>query len=246
MVPVGPDLEPFQQMTPACECSVMDARPRARLDLYWIPLGAGASVVRVSGRTYEALAALVQRRPRRDLYHSALIASIGESSTVIEMTPVPAGGEPRDRGVVGEGPVGISLAGRFRIFRYEIRRWCNGVIPDLAYAVSSPVHITDAPALVAQVLDLVPSVPTPVWGRDELDAGEMWNSNSVVSWLLTEVGLAEGAGDPPGGGRAPGWLAGVDVSGRGRPAEKGPLVPIGSDCRPCSHRHLSRQGGGVP
>ena len=191
----------------------MNASPRARLDLYWIPLGAGASVVRVSGRTYEALAALVQRRPRRDLYHSALIASIGESATVIEMTPVPAGGEPQDRGVVGEGPVGLRLAGRFRIFRYEIRRWCSGVIPDLAYAVSSPVCITDDAAVVAQVLDLVPSVPTPVWGRDELGAGEMWNSNSVVSWLLAEAGLAEEARDPPGGGRAPGWLAGVDVSG---------------------------------
>ena len=30
-----------------------------------------------------------------------------------------------------------------------------------------------------RLLDLVATVPTPVWGRDELDAGEMWNSNSV-------------------------------------------------------------------
>jgi hypothetical protein len=33
-------------------------------------------------------------------------------------------------------------------------------------------------------LELVPEVPTLVWGRDELRAGEMWSSNSVVSWLL--------------------------------------------------------------
>ena len=31
--------------------------------------------------------------------------------------------------------------------------------------------------------------PTPVWGRDELDTGDMWNSNSLVAWLLTRVGL---------------------------------------------------------
>jgi hypothetical protein len=25
-----------------------------------------------------------------------------------------------------------------------------------------------------RLLELVPQVPTPVWGRDELSAGEMW------------------------------------------------------------------------
>ena len=65
------------------------AGPAARLDLYWIPLGAGARVVCISGKTYETLVALVQRRPRRDLYHSALIASVGADNTVIEMAPIP-------------------------------------------------------------------------------------------------------------------------------------------------------------
>ena len=50
-----------------------EARPPG-LDLYWIPLGAGARVVRVSGTVYEAVSALLQRRPRRALYHSALVA----------------------------------------------------------------------------------------------------------------------------------------------------------------------------
>ena len=36
------------------------------------------------------------------------------------------------RGVVAEGAVGSSWAGRFRIFRYEIRLWPNGHIPDVA------------------------------------------------------------------------------------------------------------------
>jgi hypothetical protein len=42
------------------------------IDLYWIPLGAGAHVVRVSGKVYEALTALIGRRPRCALYHTAL------------------------------------------------------------------------------------------------------------------------------------------------------------------------------
>jgi hypothetical protein len=29
----------------------------------------------------------------------------------------------------------------------------------------------------------------PVWGRDELGAGEMWNSNSLISWLIARSGL---------------------------------------------------------
>jgi hypothetical protein len=64
------------------------------------------------------------------------------------------------------------------------------------------------------VLDLVPSVPTPVWGRDELDTGDMWNSNSVVSWLLTSAGIDPDTIAPPPGGRAPGWRAGVAVAHR--------------------------------
>ena len=188
--------------------------PAARLDLYWIPLGAGARAVRISGTTYEAIAAIAQRRPRRALYHSALIATIGDDATVIEMAPVPDAHGQRERGVVAEAPVGTRWARRLRIFRYEIRRWPNGVVPDLPYAVSSPVRIADDPSLVRRVLELVPLVPTPVWGRDELGVGEMWNSNSVTSWVLTRAGLRAEAGVPPSGGRAPGWDAGVRTAQR--------------------------------
>ena len=38
--------------------------------------------------------------------------------------------------------------------------------------------------LARRILDLVAEVPTPVWGRDELRTGEMWNSNSVIAWLI--------------------------------------------------------------
>lgn len=188
--------------------------PPSRLDLYWIPLGAGASVVRISGRTFEALSAWRQRRTRRALYHSALIAGTGEGDYVIEMTPIPASGTPEERGVVSEGSVGMRMAGRLRIFRYEIRRWRDGVIPDLSFAVASPVRVSEDLREVERVLGLVPSVPAPVWGRDELRAGEMWNSNSVIAWLLVSAGVDAAAGDPPPGGRAPGWDAGVVVARR--------------------------------
>jgi hypothetical protein len=108
----------------------------------------------------------------------------------------------------------MAWARRLRIFRYEIRRWRNGTIPDLAAAVASPVRITDDEAEIAAVLAAVPHVPTPVWGRDELHACEMWNSNSVVAWILTVAGLEESAGSPPAAGRAPGWGAGVTVANR--------------------------------
>ncbi|HSB88255.1 MAG TPA: hypothetical protein VLD86_18210 [Ilumatobacteraceae bacterium] len=189
------------------------------LDLYWIPLGAGAKVVRISGGLYEGLCALVQRRPRRDLYHSALVATTDDGVYTIEMAPIPDVRGRSDRGVVAEGAVGSRLLQPLRIFRYEVRRWRNGVIPDLPYAVASPVRITDDERVVRRVLDLLPLVPSLVWGRDELRAGEMWNSNSVVSWVLTNAGVCEAAGKPPRNGRAPGWDAGLEAAAR--PAPRG-------------------------
>lgn len=196
----------------------------AGLDLYWIPLGAGARVVRVCGAAYEALVALLGRRPRRGLYHSALVARIGDHEHVMEMTPVPRTAV-LDRGVVAEGSVGMRGAGRVRVFRYEVRRWRDGVLPDRGYAVSSPVHITSDVAVVERVLDLIAAVPTPVWGRDENAAGEMWNSNSVISWTLTRAGVGDAAGLPPVRGRAPGWDAGVEVARRSTPV---PRLPVSS------------------
>jgi len=187
---------------------------RPRLELYWIPLGAGAQVVRLSGRAYEALTAVLQQRPRRDLYHSALIATTAAGRTIVESAPVPDGEGPHRRGVVAEGAVGSSWLGRLRVFRYEVRRWPGGLIPDLRYAVASPVRLTEDPLAVAQVLELVAEAPSPVWGRDELHAGEMWNSNSLIAWVLARAGLLVPAGQPPPNGRAPGWDAGIHVAGR--------------------------------
>jgi len=101
------------------------------------------------------------------LYHSALEVRVPEGRFVIEQTPIPDG-NGGERGVVAEGTVGSRWAGRFRIFRYEVRRWCGGIIPDVDEAVESPQRLTDDPAAAQRVLDLAPHVPAAVWGRDEL------------------------------------------------------------------------------
>jgi hypothetical protein len=194
------------------------------VDLYWLPLGAGGRSVRLNGLVFEAAVARLERRTACDLYHSALVVRAPSGRFVIEMAPV-RDGNGAERGVVAEGAVGSSLAGRFRIFRYEVRRWRDGVIPDVAEAVASPQRLTDDPGQAQDVLDLVPRVPAPVWGRDELDAGEMWNSNSLISWLLVRSGLYATTIQPPDGGRAPGWDAGLVVARRQTAGGTGSLVP---------------------
>jgi hypothetical protein len=183
-------------------------RPAAAVDLFWLPLGAGGHFVRWNGVLYEAVAARARRRPRCDLYHSALEIRLPGGSYVIEMAPM-FDGPPEQRGVVAEGPVGAVWAGRSKWFRYGIRRWKGGRIPDVAEAVDSPRHLSADARCARRVLELVPDVPTPVWGRDDLGAGEMWNSNSVVSWLIERSGIETAQIHPPCGGRAPGWDAGL-------------------------------------
>jgi hypothetical protein len=183
------------------------------VDLYWLPLGAGGHFVRWNGRIYEAIKARIERRAPQDLYHSALQVHLDADTYVIEQAPEPDLTGER-RGVVAEGPVGARWAGRFRIFRYEVRVWRGGSIPDVAEAVDSPRRLTTDLALASQVLDVAPQIPNLVWGRDELGTGEMWNSNSIVAWMLARAGVDPVSIEPPPGGRAPGWRAGV-VAARG-------------------------------
>ena len=191
----------------------MEHEVTSSVDLYWLPLGAGGHSVRLNGRVFEAVAARLDRRPPRDLYHSALVVQVPEGRFVIEQAPV-GRTDGSARGVVAEGAVGSRRAGRLRIFRYEVRRWLGGVIPDIAEAVESPQRLTDDVERARQVLALVPNAPTPVWGRDDLRAGEMWNSNSLISWLLARSGIPIDAIHLPANGRAPGWDAGLVVARR--------------------------------
>ncbi|MCM4081078.1 hypothetical protein [Paractinoplanes hotanensis] len=198
--------------------------PPADVTLYWLPLGAGGHCIRLNGRIFEALQARHQHRPVRDLYHSALQVRLGAQRFVIEMTPVP-GGPATDHGVVREGPVGSRLLGRSPLFRYEVRRWRDGTIPDLAEAVTGP-HVVSADATRArEVLRLAPLVPALVWGRDESRTGEMWKSNSLTAWLLAGSGHRMEAVGPPAHGRAPGWHAGLAVAARRNAAAILPTCP---------------------
>ena len=183
------------------------------IDLYWLPLGAGGHSVRLNGRVYEALLARFERRHPLDLYHSALVVHAAAGRFVIEVTPVTSG-DGTARGAVAEGAVGSRFARRLRIFRYEVRRWKDGTIPDASAAVGSPRRLSDEAIVCDRLLRLVPLVPTLVWGRDESSTGDMWNSNSVISWLLTQSGAPVDAARPPEGGRAPGWHAGIVVARR--------------------------------
>jgi hypothetical protein len=192
----------------------------ARLDLYWLPLGAGGHSVRWNGRVFEAVAARVAHRPARDLYHSALVVSVDGSEHAIEMGPVWQPGTA-GRGVVAEGPVGARWLGRSVLFRYEVRCWRGGVIPDVAEAVASPQRLSDGAEAARRLLALVPQVPALTWGRDPGGVGDMWNSNSLVSWLLVASGLGLDGVRLPDGGRAPGWDAGVALAGRRTGMEAG-------------------------
>jgi hypothetical protein len=100
------------------------------------------------------------------------------------------------------------------MFRYEVRRWRDGVVPDLSFAVASPVRITNELSVAQRIFDALLAVPTPVWGLDELDAGEMWTCNSVISWTLASVGIDVERFTLPPHARAPGWHAGLAVANR--------------------------------
>jgi hypothetical protein len=205
-------------------------RDEGSVALYWIPLGAGAHSVRINGILYEAMCAAIERRSRRKLFHSVLAVTLPFGRYMIEMTPTPdrAGHE---RGVVAQGPVGLRPLRCLRLFRYEVRRWRDGTVPDLDFAVECPIIVSTDPVVARAVFDLVPKVPALTWGRDESQAGEMWSCNSVTSWALTAAGLEPDAIAMPPRSRAPGWDAGVTVARRalaatcpGGPAEraKGP------------------------
>ncbi|WP_420323375.1 hypothetical protein [Kribbella antibiotica] len=183
------------------------------IELYWLPLGAGGRSVRWNGRVLERLLSWRDHRPADDLFHSALQVRARGQRFVIEMAPVWSNREP-DRGVVCEGPVGFAWLGRSRYFRYEVRCWAGGQIPDVAEAVAGPTMVSQDENRAAALIDLIGSVPPLTWGRDELGAGDMWNSNSLTAWLLARTGHDLSTIHPPARGRAPGWNAGRILAAR--------------------------------
>lgn len=184
-----------------------------RADLWWLPVGAGGRVVVRTSRWWEWMRALRAHRTPRPLFHAALEVFDGHGRYVIEMTPT-WGGPERPRGVVAEGPVGSRWLGALRLFRYELRCWEGGVISDRRWAVEPPTRIVLSPAAAHALRARVSAAPRFVWGRDPLGVGDMWNSNSLIAWLLEGSGIDADAIGPPRGGDAPGWRCGVMVARR--------------------------------
>jgi hypothetical protein len=170
-------------------------------------------MVRLSGRAFEALVAHHEHREPQALYHSALEVRLAGERFVIEMAPVWSSPVP-EAAIVCEGAVGMRWLGQSRFFRYEVGCWRDGMIPDVGLAVASPQRLSAEQQSAERVVDLVASFPNATWGRDELHAGEMWNSNSLTAWLLARSGHDVKDVRPPSGGRAPGWAAGLAVASR--------------------------------
>ncbi len=200
--------------------------------LWWLPVGAGGHFVIHTSKWWESVRAWRERRAARPLFHAALEIVTGQERYVIEMAPAWGRGSG-SRNVVATGPVGLGWLGRLRLFRYEVRCWNGGDIPDRAFAPAPPVVIPLASDEAEPLLRRVGEVPRYIWGRDPGKGGDpqracasgrtctsgrvgdMWNSNSLISWLLATSGIATDGLVPPDGGSAPGWAAGVAIAQAG-------------------------------
>lgn len=187
--------------------------------LHWLPLGAGGRVVRLCGAAWERTLARIEGRVPRPIFHAALEVAFDSVARTIEIAPV-VNSLPDQRGVVATGPVGARWAGRWAIFRYELRCWPGGRIPDLEFETTAPVILSRSEEVAERLAELAPHVPMLVWGRDESGYGDMWNSNSVIAWLLARAGIDPSRLGPPDGGRAPGWRAGLMAAGPDPPVSR--------------------------
>lgn len=188
------------------------------MTLHWIPVGAGGHVVRHTSGWFERAAARREHRRPLRLVHAALTLVLGERTYAVEMAPAWGAGAG-GAGVVATGPVGSRALGRSRLWRYEVRCTPDRPVPDVALQVGEGRVLTRDPRAVGALRAVVGDVPPLVWGRDQLGCGDMWNSNSLISWALAEVGLSDAAGPVPSGCGAPGWRAGLVLAQRRRGLE---------------------------
>lgn len=178
--------------------------PRWRVALTWAVVGEGGHVAIRTSHWWEVAVAAREHRPPRTLYHGALELVVDGRPLVVEMTPTWG---RASREVVATGPVGSRWLGWSPFFRYEIRYTRPPALSEHEGSV-----LRDGREAVEAVLDAVPRVPRLTWGRAVGPSGDMWSSNSVVSWVLADARLLDGLGPPPAG-RAPGWDAGLDAHG---------------------------------
>ena len=186
----------------------------ATIIVWWLPIGAGAPsrVSRVTSQWWEQIIAKREHRAPKRLVHAALEVHIENERFLIEMAPEWSTYHGSHRGVVKSGPVGNRFLGRSKLFRYEIRCWIDGDLPDRQYAIGGPVAVSQDESAAHNLLESIADVPNLTWGLKPPGTGDMWNSNSLVSWLLTKAGIDAVNLSPPPGTRAPGWAAGITVA----------------------------------
>ena len=168
---------------------------RAAVDLCWIPLGAGGHSVRLNGQVFEAIQAAREHRRRCELYHAAIVVELDLDRYTIEVAPSPDADEA-SRGVVGTGAVGSRHLGVLRLFRYEVRRWRNGSIPDLAAAVGKPRRLTTDPEVARRA-------PRPRRAGSETSVGPRRTAGRRDVELQLPRSLADRSGRPGGRYAAP-------------------------------------------
>ena len=193
---------------PAVPTGGSGSAPSGVADLWWIPVGAGGHFVVHTSRLWERIRAIRQGRMPRRLFHAALEIHVPDSHLLVEMAPAWGAGSG-SRGVVMTGPVGLRILGKSRLFRYEVRCWEDGILPDRAYAPEPPKRVPFPLESIVEIREQLRLVPIHVWGRDQQNAGDMWNSNSLIAWLLASVGSEASGMLPPARGVAPGWAAGI-------------------------------------
>ncbi len=144
-----------------------------RVDLYRLPLGAGGCPVKWNGRAYEAIAARVEGRPARRLFHAALEVAVG-AGYVIEQAPEPDLGEGSGAGSSPRAP-SARWAGRFRLFRYEVRLGSGGSIPTWREAVGGLVRFGLSTRSGPTRAEGGPPGSDAGLGARRARRGEMWN-----------------------------------------------------------------------
>ena len=182
----------------------------AFLDLYWLPVGAGTSrFQQASLRCWEAIEAARARRPRQRLLHGAL--KLGRDDSVPHTLELMPAFVRDDVPPLVTGPVGIRGADRLRLFRYQLLLVPAERLPDEDFAVCPPIRLSDDPGVIDRLFGLAATVPPYTWGRRVPGTTEMWTSDSVVSWLLMRAAI-DASALLPAEGRAPGWLAGIELA----------------------------------
>jgi hypothetical protein len=138
--------------------------PKASIELYWLPLGAGGWFVRLNGRIWEAIHAQRKHRRPLDLYHTALIVRVPEGRFVVENCwPIPNADGPAPQRAGGGAGV-EPPAGPLADVRYESAAGETASSPNAGEAVASPQLLSQDSVVAHRLLDLVGSLPNPVWG----------------------------------------------------------------------------------